>query len=90
MAAALQEEYKAKVIPALKVQHGYKNIHQVPKITKVVVNTCINAGLSDYKQALEDAKNELTTITGQKPAETRSKKASQTSSSVKTKRSVQK
>ena len=75
MAAALQEEYKAKVIPALKVQHGYKNIHQVPKITKVVVNTCINAGLSDYKQALEDAKNELTTITGQKPAETRSKKS---------------
>lgn len=75
MATALQEEYKAKVIPALKVQHGYKNIHQVPKITKVVVNTCINAGLSDYKQALEDAKNELTTITGQKPAETRSKKS---------------
>ncbi len=75
MAAALQEEYKSKIIPALKAQHGYKNVHQVPKITKVVVNTCINAGLSDYKQALEDAKNELTTITGQKPAETRSKKS---------------
>lgn len=75
MAAALQEEYKNRVIPALKAQHGYKNVHQVPKVTKVVVNTCINAGLSDYKQALEDAKNELTTITGQKPAETRSKKS---------------
>ncbi len=75
MAAALQEEYKNRVIPALKTQHGYNNIHQVPKVTKVVVNTCINAGLSDYKQALEDAKNELTTITGQKPAETRSKKS---------------
>jgi large subunit ribosomal protein L5 len=75
MAAALQEEYKNRVIPALKTQHGYKNVHQVPKVTKVVVNTCINAGLSDYKQALEDAKNELATITGQKPAETRSKKS---------------
>ncbi len=75
MAAALLEEYKSKIIPALKALHGYKNVHQVPKISKVVVNTCINAGLSDYKQALEDAKGELTTITGQKPAETRSKKS---------------
>ena len=75
MAVALLEEYKSKIIPALKASHGYKNIHQVPKVTKVVVNTCINAGLSDYKQALEDAKNELSTITGQKPAETRSKKS---------------
>jgi large subunit ribosomal protein L5 len=75
MAAALHEEYKNRIIAALQSQHGYKNIHQVPKVSKVVVNTCINAGLADYKQALEDAKNELTTITGQKPAETRSKKS---------------
>ncbi len=75
MAVALKEEYTSKIIPALKALHGYKNVHQVPKISKVVVNTCINAGLSDYKQALEDAKSELTTITGQKPAETRSKKS---------------
>lgn len=75
MAVALKQEYTSKIIPALKALHGYKNVHQVPKISKVVVNTCINAGLSDYKQALEDAKSELTTITGQKPAETRSKKS---------------
>lgn len=74
-AAALYEEYKSRVIDALRSSQGYTNLHQVPKITKVVVNTCINAGLSDYKQALEDAKNELETITGQKPAETRSKKS---------------
>jgi large subunit ribosomal protein L5 len=74
-APALYEEYKNRVISALQAQHGYKNVHQVPKITKVVVNTCINAGLADYKQALEDAKNELSTVTGQKPAETRSKKS---------------
>jgi large subunit ribosomal protein L5 len=74
-APALYEEYKTRVIEALRSSQGYQNIHQVPKVTKVVVNTCINAGLQDYKQALEDAKNELTTITGQKPAETRSKKS---------------
>lgn len=74
-APALYEEYKCRVIPALQAQHGYVNVHQVPKITKVVVNTCINAGLADYKVALEEAKNELGTITGQKPAETRSKKS---------------
>ena len=73
--AALYEEYKTRVIEALRSSQGYTNLHQVPKVTKVVVNTCINAGLADYKQALEDAKNELTTITGQKPAETRSKKS---------------
>lgn len=73
--AALHEEYQKRVIEALRSSQGYSNIHQVPKVTKVVVNTCVNAGLSDYKQALEDAKNELTTITGQKPAETRSKKS---------------
>jgi len=72
---ALYEEYKSKVIPALKESQGYKNIHQVPKVEKVVVNTCINAQTSDYKQALEDAKNEIGVITGQKPAETRSKKS---------------
>ena len=75
MSVEIQEEYKNRVIPALKAAHGYKNINQVPKIDKVVVNTCVNLNQGDAKQALEDAKNELATITGQKPAETRSKKA---------------
>lgn len=74
-ASALYEEYKTRVIPALQKIHDYGNVHEVPKVTKVVVNTCINAGLADYKVALEEAKNELGTITGQKPAETRSKKS---------------
>ena len=74
-APALYQEYKTRVIPALQKQQGYANVHQVPKISKVVVNTCVNAGLADYKQALEDAKGELSVVTGQKPAETRSKKS---------------
>lgn len=75
MAVELYEYYKNTVIPALKQAHGYQNVHQIPKITKVVLNSCVDAGLNDYKQALEDVKNELTTITGQKPAERRAKKS---------------
>ena len=75
MPVEIQEEYKNRVVPALKAAHGYTNINQVPKVDKVVVNTCVNLNQGDAKQALEDAKNELATITGQKPAETKSKKA---------------
>lgn len=74
MAAELHKFYKERVIPALREKHGYKNVHQVPKVEKVVVNTCVNAN-TDVKQGLEDAKAELALITGQKPAETRSKKS---------------
>ena len=74
MAVELHQHYKERVIPALQEKHGYKNVHQVPRVEKVVVNTCV-ASSSDGKQALEDAKAEIALITGQKPAETRSKKS---------------
>jgi large subunit ribosomal protein L5 len=74
MAVELYDFYKARVIPALQEKHGYRNIHQVPRVQKVVLNTCIGSQ-ADGKQALEDAKAELSLITGQKPAETRSKKS---------------
>ena len=74
MAVTLYTYYKDSVIPALQKQHGYTNAHQVPKVEKVVVNTCVNAN-TDVKQGLEDAKAELALVTGQKPAETRSKKS---------------
>lgn len=66
------EEYRNRVVPALQAKHNYKNLHEVPKIDKVVVNTCIGSA-TDVKAALEEAKKELSTITGQKPMETRSK-----------------
>src|SRR3982750_3659275 len=68
------DHYKQNVVPALQKTHGYKNVHQIPKVEKVVVNTCVGSQ-SDVKQALEDAKTELALITGQKPAETRAKKS---------------
>lgn len=70
----LLTEYKTRVLPALREKHGYKNVNQIPKISKVVVNTCIGSA-PDVKEALEIAKTDLTTITGQKPATTTSKKA---------------
>ena len=75
MQAELYKEYRERVVPALRETLGYKNALQVPKVDKVVVNTCIPAQSSDLKQALEDAKKELSLITGQKPAETKSKKS---------------
>lgn len=74
MAVELYKHYKEHVVPALKEQRGYKNVHEVPRVEKVVINTCI-ASQQDVKAALEDAKAELALIAGQRPAETRSKKS---------------
>ena len=71
---AMLSEYRDKVIPALKEKQGYKNNLAVPKLIKIVVNTSVGSA-SDPKAALEDAINDLTTITGQKPAETRAKES---------------
>jgi large subunit ribosomal protein L5 len=68
------QDYKDRVMPALKEQHGYKNSHQIPKVEKVVINTSVGSQ-ADVKVALEEAKAELGVITGQKPAETRAKKS---------------
>jgi large subunit ribosomal protein L5 len=74
MPAELYEYYKSHVVPALKAQRGFKNVHEVPRVHKVIINTCVGSN-ADVKQALEDAKEELSLISGQKPAETRSKKS---------------
>src|SRR3989440_7158056 len=68
------KDYKERVMPALQQQHGYENVHQVPKVEKVVINTSVGSQ-ADVKQALEDAKAELALITGQRAAETRAKKS---------------
>jgi large subunit ribosomal protein L5 len=67
-------DYKDRVLPALQKQHGYGNLHEVPKVEKVVINTSVGSQ-SDVKQALEEAKTELSLITGQRPVETRAKKS---------------
>ena len=74
MTPALLTEYREKIVPALKEKLGYKNVHQVPRLEKVVVNTSVGSA-QDVKAALEDAKKEIEIITGQKPAETRAKES---------------
>jgi large subunit ribosomal protein L5 len=70
----LAREYKERIAPALKASRGYKNVMEVPKIAKVVVNCCIGSAV-DTKVALEDAFNEIQMITGQKPIKTTSTKS---------------
>ncbi|MEO8207323.1 MAG: 50S ribosomal protein L5, partial [Chthoniobacterales bacterium] len=72
MKAELYEDYLERVIPQLKEKHGYKNVNEVPKVEKVVINSCVGSS-TDVKAALEVAKEELALITGQRPVETRSK-----------------
>jgi large subunit ribosomal protein L5 len=66
--------YKTKVVPQLQEELGLKNIHQVPKLEKIVVN-CSVGKEADRKQAIEDAVKDVVLITGQKPIVTLSKKA---------------
>ena len=70
----LAREYKERIAPELMKSRGYKNIMQVPKITKVVVNCCIGSA-ADTKVALEDALNEVRMVTGQQPIKTVSTKS---------------
>ena len=72
MEAELHTEYKTRVIPALKAKHGYKNMHEIPRVQKVVLNTSIGSA-SDPKEALEVARTDLAAITGQRPITTMSK-----------------
>ena len=70
----LREQYEKEVVPALMKKFQYKSIMQVPKLDKVV----INIGLGDTKEnpkSLENAMNDLSIITGQKPVITKAKKS---------------
>ncbi len=70
----LLQRYKEEVVPALIERFGYKNVMQVPKIEKVVINIGLGEALQNPK-ALEHAARDLATITGQKPLITRARKA---------------
>lgn len=70
----LLEQYKNEFAPALLKELGLKNVMQIPKITKVVVNIGVGEAL-DNPKALDAAVNDLTIITGQKPVVIAAKKA---------------
>jgi large subunit ribosomal protein L5 len=70
----LKEKYKTQVAPQLKEKFGYKNVHQIPKFDKVVINMSVTDAISNSK-ALDVALQELQTISGQKPVITKAKKS---------------
>lgn len=73
MKPRLEEKYIKEVVPALKESRKYTNIHQVPKMEKIVVNMGVSASLE--KGAIDDAVKDLTMITGRKPVISMSRKA---------------
>jgi large subunit ribosomal protein L5 len=69
----LKQEYKDRVVSALKEEFGYKNVMQVPKLEKIVLSKGVGAAVSD-KKLIDYAVDEMTKITGQKAVSTISKK----------------
>lgn len=69
-----EQKYYDECIPFLRKEFGYKNLLQVPKITKIVVNTSLKEALQDAK-LLDAAANDIAAITGQKPVIKRAKKS---------------
>ena len=70
----LQEKYEKEIIPAMIEKFGYKNIMEVPKLEKIVINMGVGEA-KDNQKILEAAVNDLSIIAGQKPILTRAKKS---------------
>ena len=72
--ARLQDQYKAEIVPRLKEKFGYRNVMQVPRLSKVVVNMGLGDAIENVK-VIETAAAEIATITGQKPVVTKARKS---------------
>jgi len=72
--ARLQDQYKEEIVPRLKEKFGYRNVMQVPKLSKVVVNMGLGDAIENVK-VIETAAAEMAIITGQKPVVTKARKS---------------
>ena len=70
----LKQKYRTEIVPALREEFGFANIHQVPGLVKVVVNTGVGEAARDSK-VIEGAVADLIKITGQKPMVTKARKS---------------
>lgn len=70
----LKEQYTNEIMEAMMKKFGYKNIMQVPKLEKIVINMGVGEA-KDNPKTLESAVNDLTTISGQKPVITKARKS---------------
>ncbi len=74
MRPRLLERYRSDIMPKLSEEFGYKNVHQVPNLTKIVVNIGLGEAAANPK-LLDQAAAELAAITGQKPSIRRARKS---------------
>jgi len=72
--ARLKERYSKEILPELKEKFGYKNIMEVPRVTKIVINIGLGEAISNAK-VLEGAEKDMVAIAGQHPVITRSKRS---------------
>jgi Ribosomal protein L5 len=72
--ARLQDQYKAEIVLKLKEKFGYRNVMQVPRLSKVVVNMGLGDAIENVK-VIETAAAEISIITGQKPVVTKARKS---------------
>jgi large subunit ribosomal protein L5 len=70
----LKEKYVKDIVPELKKKFGYKNVMQVPRLEKIVLNIGLGEAITNAK-ALEGAETDLSAIAGQHPVTTRSKRS---------------
>jgi large subunit ribosomal protein L5 len=74
MTVRLHDVYEKTVKPSLMSKFGYKNAHEAPKLTKIVVNMGMGEAVADSKK-INSAVDDMTRITGQKPVVTKAKKS---------------
>ncbi len=72
--ARLLDRYRQEIVPAMMEEHSYKNVMQVPKLTKIVINIGLGEAIQNAK-AIDAAVGDLQAITGQKPVVTKAKKS---------------
>jgi large subunit ribosomal protein L5 len=70
----LKEAYQKEIVPILMEDFGYRNVMEVPRLVKIVLNVGLGDALQDAK-ALDGATRDLSTITGQRPVITRARKS---------------
>jgi len=69
-----QELYEKEIVPALQKKYGYKNVHEIPKLEKIVINMGVGAATQDRKH-IENAVADMTAIAGQKPVINKAKQS---------------
>ncbi len=74
MKARYQEIYETEVVPAMQEKFGYKNIHEIPKLEKIVINMGVGEATQDRKH-IENAVKDMSLIAGQKPVVTKAKQS---------------